>query len=205
VPGYRPLNPPLARRYVVNRSSREDAVDLRETFVDRPAERADGMPWEWPKRLREVGQCTGVMYSSDKWQKRRGDLIDYKHVSEGPQRISVARGFLRDFESDPSGRRRLKVVGPEKNVDGPLPDSFALLAPLLGMQIRLYQQIDGELVLPEGEDGRYQVDTDPEKVMLGAAKHPKSDETFLIVYDDEKLLAIITGDILDIEKDGIVG
>lgn len=202
---YEPDTTTHARRYVVNRSSRGEAERLRETFVDRPVERSEKVRWHWPGVMREVGQCVAVMYSSDKWQKRRNNNIDYKHVSEGPQRISVVRGFLRDFESDPSGRRALRMVGPEVKVNGPMPDSFAVLAPLLGFQIRLYEGDDLNPQLPEGDDGLYQVDTDPRRVMLGAAKHPQTSETFLIVYDSAKVLAIITGDILNVEKDGIVG
>lgn len=203
---YEPETVTRTRRYVVNRSSRGEAERLRETFVDRPVEKSEQVRWHWPKVMREVGQCVSVMYSSDKWQKRRNDNVDYKHVSEGPQRISVVRGFLRDFESDPSGRRSLGVVGPEVEVNGPMPDSFAVLAPLLGFQVRLYERgEDGEPELPKGENGLYQVDTDPRLVSLGAAKHPETGETFLVVYDKAKVLAIITGDILDVKKDGIVG
>jgi hypothetical protein len=198
---------PTARRYVVNRrDARAEAERLRETFVDRPVEKRERVPWEWPKSLHEVGQCVAVMYSSDKWQKRRGDMIDYKHVSEGPQRISVASGFLRDFESDPSGRRKLKLSGPEVEVNGPLPDAFAVLAPLIGFQVRLYEPGSGaDPKLTGGDEGLYQVDTDPRQVTLGAAKHPETGETFLVMYDRRRVLAIITGDILDVEKDGIVG
>jgi hypothetical protein len=202
---YTPTSPALLRRYVVNRGSREEAEHIRETFVDRPVEKSERVRWHWPKSVQEVGQCVAVMYSSDKWQKRRGELVDYKHVSEGPQRISVARGFLRDFDSDPSGRRALTVVGPHVKLNGPMPDSFAVLAPLLGLQVRLYELQGNEPVLPSGDEGLYQVDTDPERVMLGAAKHPESNETFLIVYDGGRVLAVITGDVLDVKKDGIVG
>jgi hypothetical protein len=133
-------------------------------------------------------------------------MIDYKHVSEGTQRISVVKGFLRDFEGDPSGRRSLKLCGPQVEVNGPMPEAFAVLAPLIGFQVRLYDDdSDEEPTLPKGDDGLYQVDTDPRQVTLGAAKHPETGETFLLVYDKRRVLAIITGDILNVEKDGIVG
>ena len=204
---YRPMMPILSRRYVANFSDdRAEARRIREAFVDRPVEKTEQVGWKWPKTMIEVGQCIAVMYSSDKWQPARGDMVDYKHVSEGPQRVSVVPGFLRDFENDPSARRWLDVEGAEVKVDGPMPNSFAELAPLLGFQLRLYRSNeDGELFLPNGDEFTYQVDTDPRTEKLGAAKHPDTGETFLIVYSKRKLLAIITGDILDVEKDGIVG
>jgi len=204
---YRPTTPILARRYVANlRNDEQEAAQIRETFVDRPVENIEQVHWKWPRQLVEVGQCVSVMYSSDKWQPRRGDLVDYKHVSEGQQRVSVVPGFLRDFDRDPSARMELEVEGTMVEVDGPMPDSFAVLAPLLGFQVRLYERGgDGDLLLPNGDEGVYQVDTDPRRVSLGAAKHPGTGETFLIVYDKSKLLGIVTGDILDVEKDGIVG
>jgi hypothetical protein len=88
-------------------------------------------------------------------------------------------------------------------LDGPMPDAFAELAPILGIQARLFDSVgpDGE---PELSEDRYQINI--AKAMLGAAKHPRSGETFLFVYTEkEGPLCVITGDILDVEKDGIVG
>ena len=73
-------------------NSRDLARDLREKFVDRPVEIERAVPWQWPRRLREIGTCQAVMYTSDKW-KKRGSFEDYKHVAEGPQWI-LARPWL---------------------------------------------------------------------------------------------------------------
>jgi len=192
------------RRYIVNagkkRQTRNAAEALRETFMDRAVERVDYVKWKWPKHMREVGQCVSVMYSSDKW-KPKGDMEDYKHVSEGPQRLYVQAGFLRDADADPSGRRQLSVCGPTVQVNGRMPAAFAVLAPLLGIQARLYECAQGdEDVL--GED-YFQIDVGG--AFLGAAQHPDSGETFLIVYTPSRVLAMITGDVLDVKRDGIVG
>ena len=192
------------RRYVVNRSESQAeaaARKMRETFVDEPVEKVQTVKWNWPRRMREVGECVATMYTSDKWQDK-GDYADYKHVSEGPQMIYVADGFLRDADADPSGRKKLRVLGPMVDLNTPMPNAFAVLAPILGVQIRLYEEDeDGELVLTD--DGLRQVDIDSAK--LGGARHPKTDEAFLIVYDSRRVLAIIVGDKLDVERDGIVG
>lgn len=191
------------RRYVVNASrkhTRNEAERIRETFMDRPVERVDYVNWKWPKKLREVGQCMAVMYSSDKW-KKKGQLEDYKHVSEGEQRLYVRDGFLRDADADPSGRKKLQACGPMVEVNGELPNAFAVLAPLLGLQARLYDCTSEE----EGQfgDDYYQIDVTG--ATLGAAKHPETGETFLIVYTPKQVLAMITGDVLDVKRDGIVG
>lgn len=192
------------RRYVANRGDLVDAKGqaerIREAFVDRPVEKVEEMSWSWPKQLRLVGSCLAVMYTSDKWQKKRGDMIDYKHIAEGPQNFYVAHDFLRDFDSDPSGSAKLQVGGPMIEMQGTMPDAFAVLAPALGVQAQLNGP-DG--MEPNPGENLYQIDLDG--VTLGAAKHPETGETFLILYDDKRVLALITGRILDVEKDGIVG
>lgn len=193
----------MARRtYVENPRAlaRNEAERLRETFVDRPVERVEYVKWDWPKRMHEVGQCVAVMYSSDKWRSR-GDNEDYKHVSEGEQRLFVREGFLRDADADPSGRQKLDVCGPAVEVNGRMPEAFAVLAPLLGIQARLYE-CAGEAE-PELGDEHFQINIDG--ATLGAAKHPDTGETFLIVYTPSQVLAMVTGDVLDVKQDGIVG
>lgn len=174
---------------------------MRETFYDKSARKEELVRWQWPARMREVGECVAVMYTSDKWRDG-GDYEDYKHVAEGPQTIYVTDGFLRDADADPSGRKKLSVCGPLVSLNGPMPGAFAVLAPILGVQVRLYEEDDdGELVL--SDDGLRQVDIAGAK--LGGARHPKTGEAFLLVYDSRRVLAIIVGDKLDVERDGIVG
>jgi hypothetical protein len=180
-------------------NSRDLARNLRETFVDRPVETERAVPWQWPRRLREIGTCQAVMYTSDKW-KKRGSFEDYKHVAEGPQWVLARSGFLVHYDT-PS--HQLPVVGPMIDL-GPLPDSFAVLADILGVQLQLYERggADGYRI-PKGDDGLYQVDISRAK--LGASRFPDSGDAFLIVYSSAGVDLIIVGKQLDIEKDGIVG
>lgn len=167
--------------------------------MDRPARRVDRMNWSWPKTLREVGECVAVMYSSDKWQ-RPGDFADYKHVAEGPQLVCVREGFLCDEEEDGAP---LQVVGPRVELNGNMPSSIATLAPIIGIQIRLYVRSGkGGYRLPESGD-LYHVEIPRAKV--GAARHPDTGEVFLCVFSTDDLAAVITGRRLDVIQDGIVG
>jgi len=187
----------------VNRQSaaEEAARKMREKFYDKEPKHVETVRWKWPSRMREVGECVAVMYTSDKWHES-GNYEDYKHVAEGPQTIYVVDGFLRDADADPSGRKKLSVCGPMVDLNGPMPDAFAVLAPILGVQVRLYEETDDrELVLTD--DGLRQVDIAGAK--LGGARHPRTGEAFLIIYDSRRVLAIIVGEKLDVERDGIVG
>lgn len=188
------------RRYIENADSLRAARRIRETFTDKPPEREELLQWDWPKSMLQVGTCESVMYASDKWRDH-GDAIDYKHVAEGPQVLLVTPGFLREYSSPGT---QLPVCGPEVELDGPMPDSFAVLAKILGVQTKLYEEDDGGYYLPNGDETLYQVDI--ANAWLGGAKHPATGQTFLIVYTKKNgPCCLITGEILDIEKDGIVG
>jgi len=192
-------------KYTPNRS--DDlavAQKIRETFVDRKAERRQEVPWKWPRSMREVGRCEAVMYSSDKWQKGRGRnwLEDYKHIAEGMQWVLVRPGFLQDGKT----RKALDVVGPEIDLH-PMPSSFAVLADVLGVQMQFYMP-DGagdEYYLPNASEdtGLYEVAIGHAK--LGAGQFPDTGETFLIVYTPAGVEMLIVGEKLAVEKDGIVG
>lgn len=183
----------MRRTYEANLSrSRNAAIQIRERFMDRPWETEESLSWAWPKRMKEVGTWRAgegaIMYASNKWQKRRDQSIDYKHVAEGEQRLLVAEDFLRQYDH-PS--QRLPVDGPMVDVNGPMPDTFAKLAPILGIQAKLS---DGNF---------YQIDI--AHAELGAAVHPKTKKPFLFIYDKKGPRCIITGHELDVLKDGIVG
>ena len=102
-----------------------------------------------------------------------------------------------------SPRDQLPVVGPMIEL-GPMPDSFAVLADILGVQVQLYERggADG-YQLPKSDDGLYQVDISRAK--LGASRFPDTGDAFLIVYSSAGVDLLIVGKQLDIEKDGIVG
>lgn len=174
-------------------NTRKQAIEIRERFVDRPWEREESVPWKWPKSMREVGRWQAgegaIMYASDKWQKRRGHMIDYKHVAEGEQRLLAVPGFMREYAA-PS--KKLDVEGPSVELNRPMPDTFAKLAPILGIQAYLN---DGEF---------YQIEV--AHAELGAAVHPGTKKPFLFVYHKTAgPLLLLTGKELDVLKDGIVG
>lgn len=190
----------MRRRMYYPNETREVARNIRETFVDRPSEHEITVPWKWPRALREVGVCEAVMYASDKWQKRRGDMVDYKHVAEGPQWLLARPGFLVHYD-EPD--RKISVTGPTIDL-GRMPDSFAVLADILGVQMRLYEPTeDGGYALPRDSEGYYEVTI--ARAKLGAARFPDTNEAFLIVYTSAGVDLLIVGEQLDIKKDGIVG
>lgn len=182
------------------RRSIEDARKLREAFYDRPVERQTTVPWQWPRAMREVGLNLSVMYASDKW-KRRGDKEDYKHLSEGKQWVLARPGFLRQYNHPD---RAVPVAGPTVDL-GPMPDSFAVLADILGVQVRLYERggLQGYRLPSDPKAGYHQVVIPGAK--LGAARFPDSGDTFLIVYTKAGVDLLIVGEELDVKKDGIVG
>ena len=176
-----------------------DAVKLRETFMDREAKRKTKLKWKWPSHLIEAGSCEAVMYTSDKWRDD-GDYVDYKHVAEGPQTLYVKEGFLRDYDGE-----EMELYGDTVELSGEMPDTIAMLAPILGLQCRLLDEDeDGEVYLPNGDENLYQIPIAGAK--LGAGKHPETAATFLVVYTESGgVLCMITGTKLDVLKDGIVG
>jgi len=188
------------RIYEPNRgSSVEVARAMRETFVDRAPSRETIVPWQWPKTMQEIGRWEAVMYTSDKWQKQLGKMEDYKHIIESNQGwILARRDFLREYGA-PS--RRIPVCGPLIDL-GEMPSAFAVLADILGVQIRLYDSDEADF--PEDEDaGFYQVTISGAK--LGGGRFPDTGETFLIVYTRGGVDLLLMSEKLDVLKDGIVG
>jgi hypothetical protein len=174
----------------------EDAREIYKKFHDKPSKRRVNMDFTWPTVVQEIGEAKAQMYRSNKWKMNPKEYEDYKHVAEAFQRCYVVPGFLRDYNSN----RSLPVYGPKLEVQGPMPKHFTILAPLIGIQVRLYDKggklpKEGnlyEVVIPSG--------------MLGGAKHPDTGEVFLFVYTKTGGIGLmITGDELGIEKDGIVG
>jgi len=167
-----------------NRRDFASAKKLREVFTDRHSKKVIDLHWSWPKAMDEVGVCTAIMYSSDKW-KAVGDLEDYKHItesSEGAHKLLVSEKFDLGCDS----------FCESCDLDS-MPDAVAELANILGLQFRLYDK-DGKL----GEQD-YQVNI--VRAKIGAARHPNG-ETVLLVYTPKVLCCVITG--FEVEKDGIV-
>lgn len=185
------------RKKATQTADHEAAAAVRKTFVDREPEKIESMVWDWPKTLVHCGECLAVMYESDKWQKRRGSMVRYKHLSESPQQLYVRKGFIRGYPG-----HDIRALGPDCEVES-MPKAFAVLADCLGIQARLFDK-DGEgFYLPNGDDGICQIDLHGLK--LGGGHHPDTEEAFLVVYDEAACYCLVTGSDLDIEKDGIVG
>ncbi len=186
------------RIYIPNeRFDEKEAAKLRETFTDKPAMWRDELPWDWPKRCRQIGVGMAVMYRSDKW-KKRGDFEDYKHLCEAkePWALYAAPGFEIDG---------IEFCGPEERVEANrMPRSIAILAHFLGIHCRLFERGGRSgFELPKGDQGLFEINI--RRAKLAAAKTSRGD-LFLTVYkDDTGPLLFLFGKDLDVERDGIVG
>lgn len=190
----------MSRRLVINRSDMESAKRIREAFYDKKVEKQIPISWKWPKSMLCVGQSEAVQYTSDKW-KKRGDYEDYKHIAEGKQYLYVKPGFIKEYSSG----KDLDLPCEEVELPRRMPTAIAELAPVLGLQFQPYrladeEDEDSELVL----SGEY-YGIDIARAYVGAAALPGTGEIFLMIYTRTELCAIITGDVLGVEKDGIVG
>lgn len=181
--------------------TKPQAVKTFETFYAREPAKEIEFSFGWPKKMQEIGVGGAEMYRSNKWQKNLSDSEDYKHVAEGSRTVYAEPGFLRGW-SDP--RKRIEVVGPMVQFGEPMPRHFTQLGPLLGVQVRLYEEgKNGEFIVRKGDEGFFEVRV--ARAWLGGAKHPKTGETFLFVYTPEGVHMIFTGGSLTIGKDGIAG
>jgi hypothetical protein len=162
-----------------------------EVFNDRPPARKTPLPFGWPARMQEVGIGKATMYRSNKWKSKRTEYEDYKHIAESDNTVYAAPGFLRDWHNP---GKPLHVTGPMVQLIEPMPQHFAVLAPLLGVQLKLFGEDNGyyEVTVAHG--------------LLGGAEHPTTHEKMLIVYTKTGgVHMLITGEELDILKDGIDG
>jgi hypothetical protein len=178
----------------------ESAKKTFKTFHARESRREIELPFVWPARLQEVGAGKAEMYRSNKWKKDLKEHEDYKHVVESTRTVYVAPGFLVD-DRDP--RKKIRVVGPMVEFEDPMPKHITVLGPLLGIQLCLYEGEGEDVSLPKGDEGLFEVSV--ARAMLAAAVHPKTKETFLLVYTEDGVHMILAGDRLSIEKDGITG
>ena len=146
--------------------------------------------------LQEVGLAKAQMYRSNKWKSNSRDTEDYKHIAEAAQSCFVVPGFLRHRQ----GNKPLQVYGDEYEFDGEMPPYISILAPLIGIQVHLFDE-QGKL---KKDENLYEI-TVPHG-MLAGANFSDTGEPFLAVYTRaEGIHMIITGSQLDVEKDGIVG
>jgi len=184
--------------------TRNEAEKMFRTFYDRQPRRATELPFGWPTEMQEIGEGKAEIYRSNKWKKNLSEFDDYKHVVESTRTVYATPGFLREWGSP---HREIPVVGPMVTFEEPMPKEFTRLAPLLGVQMRLYAEDEnGDIYLPKGsgeKGGLYEVTV--ARAYLGGARHPETKETFLFVYDGRGVHIILTGKNLTVEKDGIAG
>lgn len=191
-------------RFVENRKTgrfgREEAIRIRETFQNKPAQWEETFDWSWPTSVREIGVGEAVMYRSNKWKKNPRDYESYKHVCESktPWRLFAVNDFSIQGH-------RLVGASVRWNREK-MPDTVAILALFLAVQVRLFERDSGGIFLPDGgdgEDGRHQIEISNAKL---AAGRTKSGECFLCIYvASEGPKLFLFGEELDVEKDGIVG
>lgn len=177
--------------------SEEVAVRMYEDFHAKPSKRRVKFNFNWPTRVQEIGRAKAQLYRSNKWKMNPREFEDYKHIAEASQYCYAVPGFLRDA----SGKEDLPVYGSMIQLEDQMPEHFTILAPLIGIQLHLYDK-NGRL--PRGDRGLYEVSV--ARGMLGGARFPGSEEAFLLVYTKQGgVHMLITGTELDVEKDGIVG
>ena len=185
--------------YVVD--TKDDAIGTFKTFHARDPKTETEFDFEWPELWQEVGEGKAVMYRSNKWKSSLRDHEDYKHVAESSQALFVVPGYLRERSDEDV---HVKVYGGMFSIQGPMPQHFTKLGPLLGMQARLFDKKEnGDVYLPKGDDRLYQIEM--ARCYLGGARHPETLEPFLFVYDKHGVYMMVTGTELNIEKDGVVG
>lgn len=177
-------------------NTESQARRMFENFHAKDSKRKFKFDFGWPKELQEVGRAKAQMYRSNKWQFDPKNTEDYKHIAEASQQCFVVPGFLQEFGS----KKPLEVHGPTYDVEEPMPEHITILAPLIGIQVHLF---DEDLKLRKGER-LYEIVV--QGGMLGGANDPKTGEPFLVVYTRRGgVHMLITGKELDVEKDGIVG
>jgi hypothetical protein len=182
--------------------TRKEAEKLFKTFHARNPAREVKVKWTWPRRMREAGVAQAEMYESNKWKLDLKEFEDYKHVADGPRLTYVRPNWLREFANP---NKRIPIVGEEVTFKSPMPKHFAILGPLIAVQLRLFEKDEsGKIVLPKGKEEAWEVRL--AHGMLGGARHPETEEPFLFVYTRSSGIGmIITGDELEISKDGIAG
>jgi len=171
------VNPPSGR-------DADRAMKLRRTFTQKSVGGCFRAANAWPAKLKYIGHCLAVSYSSDKW-KKDGDFVDYKHIVEAPQEVYA---FVCPATSH--------IHGEPADVGGKLPNVLAELAPLLF--------IDAQLVTRSGEYQSTPSILQPSAAILYGGY--ADDEPFLCVGSQENgMMFLITGEELDVEEDGITG
>lgn len=192
-----------------------DAEDVAkkyvEAFHDRGVRSRKEYGFGWPTHWQNVGDSLAVAYASDKW-KDKGDYELYKHLAESRNRAFVQPGLLKDWDTGED----VPVIGPVVDFSScPMPQHFATLGFFEEANLKVHT--GGDDYQPNFGDERADPDAGVVAVVIrhgyvGASKMRWSkvgkgkDQPFLFIYTNkEGPLILITGERLDVKKDGIVG
>lgn len=168
--------------------SADFAREKRRVFQDAESTRQYAVAKEWPARMQEVGRVLATSYSSNKWGAKEPE--EFKHLAESPCCLHVVPGLIRDVD----------VVGPVRTLRD-MPRHITELAPLISVDVKLYQK-DGRL--GPGDKGVYTIVV--KHAVLFCGKVPNSRDEFLcIATPKDGVVAVITGDLLKVTRDGICG
>jgi len=192
------------------------AKNIAQTFKDRPIEAEEVLDFDWPDVIQEVGESLGVAYDSDKWKPRgsdgKRDSEIYKHIAESRNRIYAEPSLIRPgddtgLELKPTGPR-LSLAAASRSGEIIMPESFAVLGRFMEANVVLHTGGTDESPKRAVRGDKGVVTFSVKHGMLGASKMKRNGrlQPFLFVYRrDFGVYFIITGDTLDIERDGIVG
>lgn len=186
----------------------DHAKQMREIFYGSRSKKIKNHNFGWPRFFRYLGITNAENYFSDK-KLAKGNWEPFKHIAEGPQYLFVNDEntrmindngqpiALRESKRKRGSDRFSKVPNEffvktfEVNPKFAMPKQLADLAPCLGIQWKDPSGKFLEVRIPNS--------------FLAGARHPITEEVILVVYTDEGIHFIITGDELDITEDGIVG
>lgn len=193
------------KAHVPRTPEEEAAYQLRKTFMGEdldPRVYATSVTWKPSLTLQYVGSNESCAYASNKWGKGK-QFEEFKHVSESKQRLFAAKGALAD------GPYAGPVWTPSDDVV--LPTACAELSVLLFLEARLFvdENEDGNGVFGKGDEGCVRIV--PAGCLLYGAylgdkqKSGYGEPVLLVISKTRGLQFLITGNGLDVTKDGIVG
>lgn len=184
----------------------ESARKIRKEFYGKEFRKITPQDFEWPRFVTYLGRTNAENYYSNKMLSG-GKWEMYKHIAEAPQYLFVNEqitNLLNDankiVEIEDGGRKMRPIEVDAKGLPSrfygrryeirlPLPGYLADLASCKGIQ-----WLDAS--------GRYFEARIPHTT-LAAARHA-SGSVVLVVYSAEGMHFLITGDKLDVSKDGII-
>ncbi len=168
----------------------DQAKEIFKIFTKRESTNQYKYNFDWPKTMKYVGAAEAELYSSNKWEKDLRKYNEYKHVAEAPQYCYCTKNF-----SILENGKEVKMYGDDYQLKG-FPSYITILGDLLGIQVNLFN--NRKLL----DERLYEVQINNAK--LGAFKF-SNNVPGLVIYNNKSVIMVITGDELDIKKEGIIG